>query len=118
MKQYDLIEDTQISEELTIPLKVVRDVMRSIAKKQKKKEWLVAIINNRSVFYNSSFIQKFIDLYNEGLNEKGILNALNEHYSIRSRAEIKVIEDILIKEDKLDERDYSVIKLLTYESGM
>lgn len=118
MKQYDLIEDTQISEELTIPLKVVRDVMRSIAKKQKKKEWLVAIINNRSVFYNSIFITKFIDLYNEGLNEKGILNALNEHYSIRSRAEIKVIEDILIKENKLDERDYSVIKLLTYESGM
>ena len=118
MKQYELIEDNQISEELTIPLKVVREVMRSLAKKQKRKDWIVAIINNRSVFYNSSFIQKFIDLYNEGLNEKSLLNTLSDHYSIRSRAEIKAIEDILIKENKIDERDYSIIKLLAYESGM
>lgn len=118
MKQFELIEDNQISEKLTIPLKVVRGVMRSLAKKQKRKDWLVVIINNRSVFYNSSFIDKFIDFYNEGLNEKSILNALSDHYSIRSRAEIKAIENILIKENKISERDYSVIKLLTFESGM
>ena len=118
MKKYDLIEDIQISEDLTIPLKVVREVMRSIAKKQKRKEWLIAIINNRCVFYNSDFITKFTALYNDGLNEKSILKALIDSYSIRSRAEIKAIEAILINENKIDERDYSVIKLLTYESSM
>ena len=118
MKEYDLIEDIQISEDLTIPLKIVREVMRSIAKRQKRKDWLIAIINNRCVFYNSDFITKFIALYNDGLNEKSILKALIDSYSIRSRAEIKAIEAILINENKIDERDYSVIKLLTYESSM
>jgi ribosomal protein S8 len=118
MKEYDFIEDIQISEELTIPLKLVREVMRSIAKRQKRKDWLIAIINYRCVFYNSIFIAKFIDLYNEGLNEKGIFNVLINTYSIRSRAEVKVIEEILIKENKIDERDYSVIKLLTFESKL
>lgn len=118
MKEYDLIEDIQISEDLKIPLETVREVMRSIAKKQKRKEWLVAIINNRCVFYSSSFIIKFINLYDEGLNEKDILKTLTDSYSIRSRAEIKAIEDILIKEGKIVERDYSVIKLLTFKTNI
>ncbi len=118
MKEYDLIEDIQISEDLTIPLKIVREAMKSIAKRQKRKDWLIAVINNRCVFYNSIFITKFRDLYNEGLNEKSIFNVITETYSIRSRAEIKAIEDILINENKIDERDFSVIKLLTFESKL
>jgi len=116
MNKYQIIEDHQISEELSVPLEDVRKYMRIIAKKQKKNQWLVVCIKHRCVFYNVNLIEKFIDLYNEGLNEKNIFNTLIQTFPIKSRAEIKAIEDVLIEQGKIEKRDLTAIKLLTYEA--
>ncbi len=116
MNKYQIIEDHQISEELSVPLEDVRKYMRIIAKKQKKSQWLVVSIKYRCVFYNANLIEKFIDLYNNGLNEKNIFNTLIQTFPIKSRAEIKAIEDNLIEQGKINKRDLTHIKLLTLES--
>ncbi|MHA1875963.1 MAG: hypothetical protein ACTSUC_05920 [Promethearchaeota archaeon] len=116
MNKYQIIEDHQISEELSVPLEDVRKYMRIIAKKQRKNQWLVACIKHRYVFYNANLIEKFIDLYNDGLNEKNIFNTLIQKFPIKSRAEIKAIENVLIEQSKIDKRDFTAIKLLTFES--
>ena len=116
MTKYHIIEDHQISEELSVPLEDVRKYMRIIVKKQKKNPWIVACIKHRYVFYNANLIEKFIDLYNDGLNEKNIFNTLIQKFPIKSRAEIKAIEYVLIEQSKIDKRDFTAIKLLTFES--
>ena len=116
MNNYQIIEDRQISEEMVVPLEDVRKYMRIIAKKQKKRHWMVVSIKSRCVFYNVNMIDEFIDLYNTGLNEKNIFNTLNQNFPIKSRAEIKAIEDNLIERGKINKRDLTQVKLLTLES--
>ncbi|HUS49615.1 MAG TPA: hypothetical protein VMZ91_05585 [Candidatus Paceibacterota bacterium] len=115
MNKYQIIEDHQISEELSVPLEDIRKYMRMIAKKQKKNQWVIVCIKPRCVFYNANLIDTFIDLYNDGLNEKNIFNNLIQKFPIKSRAEIKAIEDVLIQHDKIDKRDFTTMKLLTSE---
>jgi len=116
MNNYQIIEDRQISEEMVVPLEDVRKYMRIIAKKQKKRHWMVVSIKSRCVFYNVNMIDEFIDLYNTGLNEKNIFNTLNQNFPIKSRAEIKAIGDNLIERGKINKRDLTQVKLLTLES--
>ena len=116
MNKYQIIEDHQIAEEISVPLEDIRKYMRIIAKKQKKNQWIVVLIKHRCVFYNENLIEKFIDLYNDGLNEKNIFNTLIQAFPIKSRAEIKAIENVLIEQGKIDKRDLTAIKLLTHEA--
>lgn len=116
MNNYQIIEDRQISEEMAVPLEDIRKYMRIIGKKQKKRHWIVVYIKSRCVFYNVNLIDEFIELYNAGLNEKNIFNTLNQNFPIKSRAEIKAIEDNLIEQGKINKRDLTHIKLLTFES--
>ena len=92
--------------------------MKIIAQKQKKKEWLVVCINPRCIFYNSVLIDKYIKLYNNGLNEKLIFNSLRPIYPIKSRAEIRAIEEGLLEQERILKRDPTKIKLLTYETKL
>ena len=116
MKNYQIIDDQKISEKLLAPLEDVRKYMRNLAKKKNKGEWIVVCINNRCIFYNFDLIMQFIKLYNEGLNEKSIFNTLSQEFPIRSRAEIKAIEERLLHQERIEERDPLKMKLLPYES--
>jgi len=116
MNNYQVIEDRQIAEEMSVPLEDVRKYMRIIATKQKNNQGIVVCLKTRCIFYNLNLIEDFIDLYNTGFNEKNILNSLIQKYSIKSRAEIKGIEDALIEQERIEERDLSKIKLLPFES--
>lgn len=116
MNNYQLIEDRQIAEEMAVPLENVRKYMRIIAAKQKNHQWIVVCLKTRCVFYNVNLIEQFIDLYNAGFNEKNIFNTLIQAFPIKSRAEIKEIENVLIEQSKIDERDLAAIKLLTFEA--
>jgi len=117
MDNFEIIDDQQVSEELLVPLVDVRKNMRIISKKAKKKPWIVVCINNRCIFYNIDFINKFIELYNSGLDEKGIYKSLVKDFPIRSRAEIKAIEEKLLSRKKIIVRDFLKNKS-SYESKL
>ena len=116
MNNYQIIEDSQIAEEMAFPIEDIRKYMRIIATKQKNHQWIVVCLKSRCVFYNLNLIDEFIDLYNAGFNEKNIFNTLIQKFPIKSRAEIKAIENVLIEQGKLEERDLAAMKLLTYEA--
>jgi hypothetical protein len=118
MNKFEIIDDQKLSEELLAPLADVRKAMRVISKKAKRKPWIVVCINNRCIFYNIDFINIFIELYDKGLNEKSIFNSLVKDFPIRSRAEIKAIEERLLSQERIEMRDFSKIKLLSYESKL
>ena len=52
-------------------------------------------------------IEKFKEVYHKGLEDKKILENLKE-FNIVTRAEVKAIEDALIKYEKLSKREISV----------
>jgi hypothetical protein len=116
MNKYHIIEDHQIAEELAVSLENVRKYMKIISAKPNKHQWIVVCLKNRCIFYNVKFIQEFVEIYNAGFNEKNILNALIKNYPIKSRAEIKAIEETLIEIGKIEKRDPSQIKLLTFDT--
>jgi hypothetical protein len=116
MEDFPVIEDNKISEDFALSLEEVREYMEQLAKRQKKKQWLIISLNNRYIFYHQTVIEKFKKLYNQGLSEKQILYKLNEEVKIKSRAQIKAIEDALIEQKKLEKREFSDIKLLSFDS--
>ncbi|MFX0073771.1 MAG: hypothetical protein ACFFAO_22045, partial [Candidatus Hermodarchaeota archaeon] len=104
MKKHNIIEDKAIAKKFARPLDEIKEKMENLTSKQKRKNWLIVGLNNRYVFYNEETIEKFKDLYEMGYNEKRIFDTLKKDIKIRTRAEIKAIEDRLIYQDKLKER--------------
>jgi len=103
MKKYHMIEDKTIAQKLTRPSEEIREAMQKLH--QKKNKWLIVFLNDRYIFYNKSVIRDFKELYNEGYNEKRIFEILKLKINIRTRAEIKAIEDTLIHQKKLKKRN-------------
>ena len=101
------IDDTTIAKRLQQPLLKIQNRMFSLSKKQEKKTWLILYINKQYVFYGEQSINAFKTLHKKGLGEKDILEKLQK-YGIKTRSEIKVIEEMLIKYDRLGDRDVSV----------
>lgn len=101
------IDDATIAKKLQQPLLKIQNKMFSLSKKQAKKTWLILYINKQYVFYGEQSIEAFKIYHKKGLGEKDILEKLQK-YGIKTRAEIKAIEDILIKYDRLGDRDVSV----------
>ena len=101
------IDDTTIAKRLQQPLLKIQNRMFSLSKKQAKKGWLILYINKQYVFYGEQAIDAFKTYHKKGLGEKDILEKLQK-YGIKTRAEIKAIEEMLIKYDRLGDRDVSV----------
>lgn len=114
MKKYYKIEDESIARKFRKSLKKVKEEMFELSQKQGKKQWLIVFLNKQYIFYNQETINKFIELYNKGYNEKEILDNLkgsNEKeidFKLNTRAEIKGIKERLIQLDRLSEREISV----------
>ncbi len=107
MRDYDVITDSEISKKLMRPLNYIREQMFILFKNQKRKKWLIILLNNRYIFYNFIAIQKFKELYDKGYGEKQILENLQNELDIKTRAEIKAIEDTLIHLKRLKKRKLS-----------
>lgn len=110
MKKYYRVEDKTIAKKLGRSLRSVQDKMFELSQKQtkrKEKTWLILFFNRCYIFYHKNTIEKFKELYHKGLGDKKILENLKE-FNIETRAEVKAIEDALIKYEKLSKREISV----------
>ncbi|NHJ19386.1 MAG: hypothetical protein EAX91_00480 [Candidatus Lokiarchaeota archaeon] len=101
IRQYPLISDTEISNLLSRSLDNIRNTLFSLAKNQKNRKWLIVFLNNRYIFLNEKTVENYKELYRMGYNEKKILEHLQRHTRIRSRAEVKAIELTLASQNRL-----------------
>lgn len=107
MKKFYKIEDDLIARKLKTPIKKIREEMFELSQNQQKKKWLIIFLNKQYIRYHQDTIEAFKDVYNKGYSEKEMLDNLKE-FKIDTRAEIKAIQDTLIKLERLDEREISV----------
>ncbi|MFX1350485.1 MAG: hypothetical protein ACFE92_17580 [Promethearchaeota archaeon] len=110
MQKYVRIIDTDISEELNQPIERIRKNLLNLYKNQKKRRGLIIFLNKRYIFYNNVSVSKFLELFNNGIKEKEILEQLKEKIGLRTRAEVKAIKDTLIYHKKI-EKSKSIIEL-------
>ncbi len=102
MQEYSLISDTELSEKLKRPVEDIRRILSSLSKNQRKRKWLVVLLNKRYIFLNENGVENFKQLHKHGYNEKKILEELQPKMNIRSRAEVKAIEITLANHDRLN----------------
>ncbi len=107
LKNYSKIEDEMIARKINKPLSEIREELFALSQNQMKKKYLIVFLNKQYIFYDRKTIEKFMDCYNKGLNEKEILEELKE-FRFSNRDEIKGIKETLIKLDRLSEREVSV----------
>ncbi|MFX0046825.1 MAG: hypothetical protein ACFE8G_01530, partial [Candidatus Hermodarchaeota archaeon] len=107
LNEFDSIEDNIVARKLKHPLPQIQERMYKLSKKQSKKNSLITFTNGHYTFYNEKIITTFKSYYNNGLGEKEVLEKLKE-FDIKTRTEIKAIEESLIKHDRLEERKISV----------
>jgi hypothetical protein len=101
MQNYLIISDVEVAEKLKRPIDDIRKTLSSLSKNQKKKKWLLALLNKRYIFLNEEGVQNFKELYNKGYNEKIIFENLQKVMKVRSRAEINAIITTLINNERL-----------------
>ena len=102
IREYPIISDKEISKLLQQPLEDIKAILFSLSKNQKNRKWLVVFLNNRYIFLNQKAVDSYKQLYHMGYNEKKILENLQRHTRIRSRAEVKAIELTLASQNRLN----------------
>ena len=102
MQEYLVISDVEVANKLGRPIEDIRKTLSSLYKNQRRKRWLIALINDRYIFLNESGVENFKQLYHRGYNEKKILETLQDEMKIRTRAEVKAIEIALAKNNRLN----------------
>ena len=105
MKDFKIIEDRAIAQELNFSLQQVKTAMKKLIQRQDKKQWVIVSFNEHYIFFNDNIINDFIGLYKQGMNEKEIFEALNHEEEVfKSRREIKLLEEELIRQHKIFRR--------------
>lgn len=107
LSEYNCIDDKTFARKIKQPLAKVQKKMFEFSEKQSKKNWLIIFLNKQYIYYNEKTISAFKILYNKGYGEKEILDKIQK-IGIKTRAEIKLIEELLIKYNRLDKREVSV----------
>ncbi|TFF90105.1 MAG: hypothetical protein EU548_04705 [Promethearchaeota archaeon] len=107
IKKFNSIEDKSIAKKFNKPLRTIQEKIFELSQKQAKKNWVITYLNKQYYVYNEKVIKEFKKLYNKGFGEKEILESLRS-LGIKTRAEVKAITDVLIKYEKLEEREKSV----------
>jgi hypothetical protein len=114
MNNYYRIEDKTIARKSRHTLSDVQKKMFNMSQKQENNDWLIVFLNKHYIFYHELTIEKFKEFYNKGFRDKEILERLKE-YDLETRAEVKNIEDTLIKYNRLSKREISVKKRMGEE---
>ncbi|MFX0012551.1 MAG: hypothetical protein ACFE9R_19720 [Candidatus Hermodarchaeota archaeon] len=107
LNDVESIDDKMAARKLKRPIAQIQQRMYKLSKKQSKKETLIVFSNRHYCYYSERVIAAFKTYYNKGLGEKEVLEKLTR-FDIKTRTEIKIIEETLIKHDRLDERKVSV----------
>jgi hypothetical protein len=107
MKKYYRIEDIIVARKSNKKINKIREKMFDLSQKQEKKNWLITFLNKQYIYYHEQTIAKFIELYNKGFSEKEIFEGLQE-FELKTRVEVKIITESLIKLKRLSEREISV----------
>ncbi|MFX1357932.1 MAG: hypothetical protein ACFFA8_11710 [Promethearchaeota archaeon] len=107
MIKFYSLDDKTIARNLKRPLGKIQEKMFTLYQKQEKNDWLIIYLNKQYFFYNAKAINSFKEFYSKGFGEKEILEKLI-NYNIKTRAEVKAIEETLIKNNRLKERETSV----------
>ena len=107
LSEVDSIDDKVVARKFKRSLAQIQERMFKLSKKQSKKNFLITFTNGHYIFYNEKIITNFKSYYNKGLGEKEVLEKLKK-FDIKTRTEIKTIEETLIKHDRLEERNVSV----------
>ncbi len=103
----DSIDDKTLARKLKRPLAQIQEKINKLSKKQDKKNSLIIFTNGHYIFYNEKIVTNFKACYTKGLGEKEVLEKLKK-FDIKTRTEIKAIEESLIKHNRLEERKVSV----------
>ncbi|MFW9819746.1 MAG: hypothetical protein ACFFE5_09065 [Candidatus Thorarchaeota archaeon] len=107
LNKYYKIEDELVARKFKKTLQKIQDDMFELSQQQEKKSWLIVFLNKQYIFYHEKTIAKFEEVYNKGFTEKEILDNLKD-YKVTTRAEIKAIQENLVKLNRLSEREISV----------
>ena len=107
IQKYYRIDDITIAKILKRPLNEIQEKMFELSQKQSKKPWLIIYLNKQYIFYHEITIEAFNTLYNKGYGDKEILDKLKK-FELETRAEIKSIEETLLKTERLIERKLTV----------
>jgi len=107
LSENNTIEDKMVAKKLKRTLPQIQEKMHILSKKQNKKNWLIIFTNKHYIFYNEKIVEKFREYYTQGLGEKEILEKL-KNSDIKTKAEIKAIEDTLVENSRLEAREVSV----------
>lgn len=102
MNKHSVIEDNTIAKQLVISENEIKELMHKLSKNQKWNKWLIVFLNNRYIFYHENTISRFKELYYKEYNEKQIFENLNQIVNIKTRSEIKAIENYLINNNRLE----------------
>ncbi|MFW9946188.1 MAG: hypothetical protein ACFFDX_05095 [Candidatus Odinarchaeota archaeon] len=117
LNQYDKIEDKVIAKKLDRSISKIRSQMHNLSKRQKHKKWLIVFLNKRYIYYSQDTIEKFLYLYENGLHEKKILETMKKKSELKTRAEIKAIEDALTINKRLMNNDKKLIEKTSITSA-
>jgi hypothetical protein len=117
MKKYYRVEDKTVAKKLRNPLSHAQEQMFELSQKQihkkkwqfwiKEKNWLIIFHDKHYIFYHGRTIDDYKKLYSQGFGDKEILDKLKKH-NVATRAEVKAIEENLIKYNRMGEREISV----------
>ncbi len=107
LNEVDSIDDKTAAIKLKRPLAQIQARMHNLSKKQSKRFSLIIYSNGHYKYYNENIINSFKTYYKKGLGEKEVLEKL-KRFDIETRTEIKIVEETLIKHDRLEDRKVSV----------
>ena len=110
LNQYDKIEDKFIAKKLDRSVTKIRSQMHTLSKRQKHKKWLIVFLNKRYIYYSQDTIEKFLGLYENGFHEKKILETMKKKSDLKTRAEVKAIEDALTLNKRLINNHKKLVK--------
>lgn len=100
VKKYYRITEDEIIQHFKNKQEKVRKILFELFQNQEEKDWLVVLLNNSYIFYNSDIIDKYKEFYEKGYGEKKIFTLLKK-VNMETRAEVKAIQNTLDNNHRL-----------------
>ena len=105
MTKHLRIEDKELALYVKKTNDLIVEVMRELSRKQKRREWLIVHLNNRYIFYNEETISVYKHFYYRGFTDRQIFENMPKSMNLKTRSEVKAIENALKVNDRLLERE-------------
>lgn len=100
LKNYYRITENEITQHFSDKQEKVRKILFELFQDQEEKDWLMVLLNNTYIFYNSDMVKKYKEFYEKGYGEKKIFTLLQK-VNMETRAEVKAMENTLENNDRL-----------------